>query len=341
MTTDLLGSYLGWAETEKEDAYGTKDTNSTTEYLHLRERPEITETRETVERERVKATAGADKHFVTKSHVEVSLATVIAPIEDSDGAVPACHHLLLASGHSESTSGTAAGGDLTASYQPLSRNHGSAQITFYLPNLGSDSDWTKITCKGVRGNLTLNYSMDGELMLDFEGVALYAEYQPFSDLSADEPAVNDYHNGQTPFTNQGHSFTLGSVNTNITNLEFSTNWATEQRESVTASEKLDEMLLYRGPSGNRPGGSFDPVVTSVGATDDALDMHRAATEKDDFALDVTRGSNEFHLTAPAVQLGEVEMADQDSFFRYDTSYVCNEGGSGDDDYKLEWKETSS
>lgn len=335
----LLRPDLGFATVEYETTY---DTDPATDPLPiiLTEQPDPpTPTRNTVERTRVKATGGRTAHTVVKSHVEFEFTTALAPMPFSDGATPQVAPILKGSGMSESTSGSTTSAPVKASYSPDRRALGSYTLKLYIPDKDSETDYSQIVLTGCRSNISIDGSPDSELTMSVSGQARYSEWTEIQDLSSEEPALSDYPSGTT-FTFQDYSFSLGSVNTNIEGWSFDPSFEVQQVSHTSGTERVKEIHL--DTAGKEPGGSVDPLATSVGASGDSLDKHRSASESA-MDLNLAEGASdekEWQFDAPAVQLTEVSFSEADAYYRYDDSFVCNETTTGDDDFALIWKRQS-
>lgn len=332
--SDLLITDIGFMTAEVESTYGT-DPASSPKNLILREAPDVTEMREQIQRQRQKPSTGGDENAVHPVKVEFSFQTVLAPLPASTGAVPTTRPIWIASGHSETLKDNSGSAPFEAIYSPLPRNFGSATFKFWIPTEKSTTDYTKIVVTGARCIPTVTYGSGSEILVDVEAQGLYSEWTTIQDYSADEPS--QLAQGLTPFTTPNQSFSFGpAANTDISNLEFSPSRGFNDINSATAEEKMKEVLLR--PGDDKHSGSIDPLVTTVGQTDDPLDLARKAGTVS-MALDVTNpgGSKEWHLTAPKAEVTEAPMESGNKHYRYGTSYVLNETAVGaDDDYELRW-----
>lgn len=331
---DLLIPDIGFMTAEVESTYGT-DPATSPKHLILRDPPDADAMREQIERSRVKPSAGGDENDVHKIKAEFSFQTTIAPLPANDGAVPSTRPIWIASGHEETLTSNSSSAPFEAAYKPLPRNYGSATFKFYIPTEKSETDYTKLVITGARCIPTLDYSSGSELLLDVEGEGLYAEWTQIQDFSTEEPTT--LAQGQTPFTTPNQSFQFGgAVNSDVSGLDFSPSRSFNDVGSATAEEMAKEILLR--PGDGKHSGSFDPLATTVGQTDDPRDLARRAGTVD-MALDVTNpgGSREFHLFAPKAEVTEAPMESGDGHFRYGTTYQLNETNVGaDDDYEIRW-----
>jgi len=328
----LLINDVGFCQAEVENTYGT-DPDNDPKTLVLREAPDVSELREQIERNRMKPSTGGDEHAVQDQAVEASFQTVVSKLPASDGAVPTLRPVLMASGHDETLTANSGSPPFEAIYSPIPRNYDSATFTFYIADKNSTNGYTKIVVSGARCIPTFQYSMGSEPVVEVEIKGLYATWEPITDLSSEEPST--LAQGMEAFTSPNQQFQFGAANTDVTNLEFSPSRGFNDVESATAESSLKEALLR--PGDDRHSGSFDPLATSVGSTDDPLDVVRNA-KTHTLALDITDGAGaEFHINAPAAQLTEAAMSAGDKHYRYDSSYALNETSYAEnDDYELRW-----
>jgi len=330
----LLENLIGFCTVELESTYGT-DPASSPVGLNLREWPDVTVDRQQIERTRVKPTVGGEPHVNVGNKNTFSFQTTLAPIKFADGQTPATSPILKSAGMGEESTGSTSSNDVVAKYTPQARAHDSFTLKLYIADKDSPTDYSKVTITGCRCNLTLTYGIADEILIDVEGEGLYAEWTSLQDLTGEEPST--FHEGVTPFTSPNQSFSYGSVGT-ITNWEFATGHTINNVQQATAAETVKEVFLTKD---SRHSGSFDPLATSVGASDDPKDIVRNDKELS-MSLGVTtpNGNGTFDFSAPKAQLTEAPMESGDGHMRFGSSYMLNED-AGDDDFELKWKTTDT
>lgn len=327
----LMVPQLGFVKAERESTYGT-DPDTDPVGLVLTEEPDLPiPSSQNVQKPRVRPDGGREPHGVIDEMVEFSFQTVIANLPYNDNSPHAAiAPILIASGFSESLSGSTASPPVTATYTPTRTGIGSATFKFYVKDKDNGTDYVKLVLKGCRCTFDIDYAIGQEVLVNVEGMAKFAKWNDFADVSSEQPS--SFHQDEPTFQTQDCSFTRNSNSRTITNWSLDIANDLQPIEDITATSTLKEVRCNNVAQGM--GGSYDPLVESVNASNDQMDERRTGNEAS-MNLDINRSNQKWHVTASNTQLDEDPSLDADgAHYRYGSSFVVN---SGSPELEFKWE----
>ena len=232
----------------------------------------------------------ASKSFA--SHCEVSMSGYLTGKEDAAGDAPLYAALLKASGLKETPNAST-----NVIYAPVTAQTmaNCPSMTVYQYRRHTDGTYRLYKATGVRGNLTITYTMSGYVMWSFEGMGKYEAVGTSTIAGPSDPTA--YGGNKSPLLVNGLTFQVGGSDFEMSSFEFSTNWSLEEVRTATGSSELDYIKLIRGED-SHIGGSLEFMKSDEFET--VLTNHGADTE---FALSasVSDGTDTIALAAPKAQ----------------------------------------
>lgn len=303
-----------------ESSYGTDPTP--TEGVDLRGDMTTSVDRQLIERARVWAQQGGVAHGVIDDAISFSFQVAVGGVEDADDGVPGIHPFLIGAGFEVATSGTEAGSDVKAVYTLKETGKGSWAGH---RTLVDETTGNKIRLKllGCRNNIEIVSAMNGELLANISGMALYAEWEAAASIS--DPTSYGY--SRPSIMSQNVTHTLGGSTRYIKNWSFNTNWQVGRDDAINGAANIREVLIHRDGGSNRPGGSFDPIMLSsdFAASSSHVAAAREGTEQAyNFTCD--DGSFSFEFDAAQVQIDpNLGFQKDGAVRRFNTPYYCNTG----------------
>lgn len=308
---------------KREASYGVDPVP--TEGLELRGSPTTSADRVIVERARMWGSSGRVAHGVVEDKVSFNFQCAVSGVENIASGVPGVDPILFGSGFEPALSGDPGTNDVQAQYTIESTGHGSYAM-YRLIFDSTTGNAIRIKLLGCRSNVTFTIAMNGELIMDVAGQALYAAWEASAALTK----PSSFNFGVKSFICQDLTTTFAATARRFTNLSFGTLWNVSPENSLSGTSNADEILL----SGARPNlitGSFNPVMLSTDfAASGFADQHRDATEGA-LSLSFTNGDYSFTVSAPQTQLDpNFSMADDGAHKRFNTPFYCNDSDAGDD-----------
>lgn len=326
----LIDPEIGFVQVGAESTYGQEASSFTA--LFPVGTPEVDEQHSKVEQEiQQKPTDAKLPHEMVKDRTSFSVTVQPSPIPFEDGAVPDVGAALQACRLSETLSGTTSSGPVKAVYERTTDLGGSC--TWRWARYDRDAQkWLVITLTGWRGNVSVEASSEGFLQMSFEGEALFASWD-VPDSAPTPPTTTDYDGGK--FLVQNHTFSFGSLKTDVTDFSFDAGMTTNARTSTAGTEMADEIYLT---SDGPPNGEFNPpVAESSFGTDGAWEEARSAGEMA-WNYKLENANNLFRVQSDQAQIDIPDFNADGRDLRHGITYECVESGPGaGDDFSMEFE----
>lgn len=233
----------------------------------------------------------------------------------------------------------------SATYTPSTG--AGASITLYVYERVLESEQYRLTVvAGVRGNLTINAALNGELFAAFEGQGVYqgeqSEAATFFNATTGKAALlkdgatavtarttgTEIYANTSPIKCSDMGFTLndggGADSWYIKDFSMATNWTISQHTAINAAANVVGVNLTRGAD-SRIGGSFnmidgdriDDLIAAYSAAS-SMALELVATEGDGGS-----GSARITLTADNAQLGPATKGDDAGRRSYAIPWFAN------------------
>jgi len=302
---------------------------------------DLTPVREVIEIARTRGVHSGTKHRTVGDRCDVNLTGGLTPWQSGASGEEAPYYspILAAAGLEVDVSDGA-----SATYTPVTAQQDAASIYMFERELGSD-DWRLTYTTGVRGTLTLNFSLNSEPTWVFEGTGLYEGMRSdgaafFNATSGAIALLNDGSSAVTarttgsevisdlnPFICSGMVVTVNGTTWCVSDLELALNWSVAIKRCVTGSENASKVYLTRGTSGARIGGSFT-LIDGATAHDAMIDDFVASTERELVITcyedgDSSSGQARMTLTASQMQLLAPSVGDEGGIRTHSVPFALN------------------
>lgn len=229
----------------------------------------------------------------------------------------------------------------SATYNPATVNQSAVTVYGYEINL-EDNNSRLTYATGVRGNGTLQFAVNEEAYISFEGMGIYGGEisdpalffnattgaaallkDGSTSVTARTTGTESYAN-KTPIVCTGMTFTFGGTDYDVKSVEMGLNWTASPKSIINASSNVSKVLLTRG-EGSRIGGSFElldgdqigDMISSMSADTEASLVIRLIEG------DGSTGSGRITITLPKVQLGPPTKGDDSGMRTYSVPWYAN------------------
>jgi len=280
-----------------------------------------------IESPRLTFTASGEKSCFLKSHNDVSWEMPFTGKTGAAGTAPAWDALMLASGFKKTTVAVT-----SVTYKPNTQNDmtdtPSATIWQYLRQLEESASYL-LKARGYRGNVGIRMTVGEEAVISGTGMALYT---PWPNATVASPTAPSTYVGATCMIVQRIVFTCGGTNYPVESLELNSNWTlTEVRAGEASQGTLSRVLLTRGTSGGRMGGSFR-LLDGKTALQDLITKWQAGTMVVMSAV-LSNGTDTITINAPNFQFGQ-PAGSAEGVWKFDVPFYLNRGTTGDDEVSI-------
>lgn len=229
----------------------------------------------------------------------------------------------------------------SATYNPATVNQSAITVYGYEINL-EDNNSRLTYATGVRGNGTLQFAVNEEAYVSFEGMGIYGGEisAPAAFFNATTGAAallkdgstsvtarttgTEAYANKTPIVCTGMTFSFGGTDYDVKSVEMGLNWTASPKSIINAASNVTKVLLTRG-EGSRIGGSFElldgsqisDMISSMSADTEAQLIIRLVEG------DGSSGSGRITITLPKVQLGPPTKGDDSGMRTYSVPWFAN------------------
>lgn len=312
------------ASVKSETVYGTDSINPGPPAAYQAFRAiDINPQQVIIESPRATFSASGEKHCVVSSHNDVSWEMPFSGRLGAAGTAPAWDALMLASGFKKTVVAST-----SVSYAPQTvndmTNTPSCSFWLYMMALESANAYLQ-KALGYRGNVTINCTIGEEATISGSGMALYSA-RPVATVS--KPAAPTSYEGALCSIVSNLVLTVGAVTYPVESLEISSGWTITEIRTGSASGTLAQVLLTRGMSGGRIGGSMR-LVDGLTAYADAIGKAQSGATAT-LSATITDGTRTTVISAPALQFG-LPSASAEGVMKWELPFFLTRGTSGDDE----------
>ena len=315
-----------------EAIYGTEVVP--TDALLITEQPQLTHDDSFDEDEYLSLNASSLAPDRQHNKLDLSATGIIGPMEDIvDGTpAPSLHALLIASGHTVATAGSAGSGNFVE-YKPKSVGIGSATAyAFYKERTAGLLSVLKHI--GLRVNWTLQIQPGSKMSLAAEGSALHSFPAPFAAATA--PATQG--KGLGGWAAKCLSATVDGRPVKLVSFELARGLevGSEEDDVTACNDGVTEILADAGNIEATLVIEYDSALIAAAGPDNHI---KASHDADiDHAVVITRddGVQTWTLTMPKVRFLDMQTGDGDRNKTWELA--CRlQPTTGDDEYTMRWE----
>lgn len=296
-------------------------------------------------RQRSSVAGVAHRSFADLTGVGVELPMTGKAASGAGNEAPFYAALLKAAGFSETISSGA-----SATYKPSTVAQAAMTAYAWYRNL-EDANWRLEYATGIRGNLSMNFEMNAEPYMTFEGTGRYEEL--ITDAAAffgTDGAIDLLKDGSTAVTARttgtetqvnktimgckSMTVTVGGTTMPVSALELNINWTPDLIRTMNGAQTVSKVLLTKGDAA-RIEGSFDlqDGSTAMEAVRDAL----AADSEVALNIVLTDGTDTITITSSKLQIGFWNKGANGNVRTYSVPFFLNGDWSnlaGDNDLSI-------